>query len=60
MKNSIVQQCSNAYVKKNLRISKKGIPYFINSKGKKINCKYELVCFIKIPFSKKKKKIKQK
>ena len=58
-------QCTQAYLKKNLKLSKSGNPYIQTKKGK-VNCKAKLVCFIRleVPKSKAKwistKKIKQK
>jgi len=53
MKNTI-QQCAQAYLNKKLKISKTGKPY-IETKSGKINCKGQLVCFIRLPVPKKMK-----
>ena len=48
-------QCTQAYLKKHLKISKQGNPYIQTKKGK-VNCKAKLVCFIRLEVPKAKAK----
>ena len=48
-------QCTQAYLKKNLKISKSGDAYIQTKKGK-VNCKAKLICFIRLEVPKSKAK----
>ena len=48
-------QCTKAYLKKNLKISKSGDPYIQTKKGK-VKCEAKLVCFIRLSPPKSKSK----
>lgn len=52
-------QCIQAFLKKNLKLSKKGKPY-IETKYGRLKCEADLVCFIRLPVPKKKKHISTK
>ena len=53
------KKCVKAYLTKQLRINSKGKPY-VKTKTGNIKCQGELVCFIKLPVIKTKRKKKTK